>query len=58
MEIAKTIVQIGLNITGFLIIYYIIDYKRKKSIFSNIKDFLYVFAVVLIAGILIAIKIK
>lgn len=58
MEIAKTIVQIGLNITGFLIIYYIIDYKRKKSIFNNIKDFLYVFAVVLIAGILITIKIK
>lgn len=58
MEVAKTITEIALHIFGFIIIYHAIDYKRKKSVFRSIKDFLYIFFIVLIAGVLIAIKIK
>lgn len=58
METAKTITEIALHIFGFIMIYHIIDYKRKKSIFKLNKDFLYIFFIVLIAGVLIGIKIK
>ena len=56
-EILKELIEILINILGFLLIYKMIDYKRKKSIirFNKTSGWI-IFFVITIAGILIKIR--